>query len=118
MINKIDFNAKNLASNAGLFLLLENAKSKGIFELIENELVFDNDSTNKIKMNHIKTMLCGQFLLFKLDSLSLVEYRQQIKTFRLKYVFLVAKIIKTARNVIMKLSFNYPYKAVYEKCLT
>ncbi len=58
------------------------------------------------------------FLLFKLDSLSLVEYRQQIKTFRLKYVFLAAKIIKTARNVIMKLSFNYPYRSVYEKCLT
>ncbi|EOC6804021.1 hypothetical protein, partial [Klebsiella pneumoniae] len=25
MINKIDFKAKNLTSNAGLFLLLENA---------------------------------------------------------------------------------------------
>ncbi len=58
------------------------------------------------------------FLLFKFDSLSVAEYRQQIKTFRLKYVFLAAKIIKTARNVIMKLSFNYPYKSVYEKCLT
>ena len=29
MINKIDFKAKNLTSNAGLFLLLENAKSNG-----------------------------------------------------------------------------------------
>jgi len=62
------------------------------------------------------------FLLFKIDSLSLVEYRHKIKTFRLKYVFLSAKIIKTARIVIMKLSFDYPYsiqyKAVYEKCLT
>ncbi|OJF89652.1 IS1380 family transposase, partial [Alkalibacterium sp. 20] len=58
------------------------------------------------------------FLLFKFDSLSVAEYRQQIKTFRLKYVFLAAKIIKTARNVIMKLSFNYPYKSVYEKYLT
>ena len=36
------------------------------------------------------------FLLFKFDSLSVAEYRQQIKTFRLKYVFLAAKIIKTA----------------------
>ncbi|MBK5262751.1 MAG: transposase, partial [Peptostreptococcaceae bacterium] len=36
------------------------------------------------------------FLLFKSDSLSISEYRQQIKTFRLKYVFLAAKIIKTA----------------------
>jgi hypothetical protein len=33
------------------------------------------------------------FLLFKYDSLSLVEYRQHIKTFRLKYLFLAAKII-------------------------
>jgi hypothetical protein len=57
MVNKIDFKAKNLTSNAGLFLLLENTKSNGIFELIENDLVFDNDLTNKIKMNHIKTML-------------------------------------------------------------
>ncbi len=58
------------------------------------------------------------FLLFKFGSLSVAEYRQQIKTFRLKYVFLSAKIIKTALNVLMKLSFNYPYKSVYEECLT
>ena len=57
------------------------------------------------------------FLLFKLDALDISEYRQQIKTFRLKYVLLAAKIIKTARSVIMKLSENYPYKKVYEKCL-
>ena len=57
------------------------------------------------------------FLLFKIDSLEPSEYRQQIKTFRLKYVFLAAKIIKTARTVIMNLSENYPYKEVYEKCL-
>lgn len=35
MINKIDFKAKNLTSNAGLFLLLENAKSNGIFVLLK-----------------------------------------------------------------------------------
>ncbi len=55
------------------------------------------------------------FLLFKFDSLDSSEYRQQIKTFRLKYVFLAAKIIKTARYVIMKLSENYPYKGVCMK---
>jgi hypothetical protein len=59
LINKIDFAAKNLRSNAGLFLLLENAKNNGIFEIIDTNLVFDNESTNKVKMNHIKTMLCG-----------------------------------------------------------
>ncbi len=74
MINKIDFKAKNLTSNAGLFLMLENAKSNGIFDLIENDLVFDNDSTNKIKMNHIKTMLCGHFIgIDKLERLKLLQ---------------------------------------------
>jgi hypothetical protein len=74
MINKIDFHAKNLTSNADIFLLVENAKSNGIFDLIENDLVFDNDSTNKIKMNHIKTMLCGHFIgIDKLERLKLLQ---------------------------------------------
>ncbi|MGF2135520.1 transposase [Lactococcus lactis] len=64
-----------------------------------------------------RTLSYNLFLLFKIDSLEPSEYRQQIKTFRLKYVFLAAKIIKTARTVIMNLSENYPYKEVYEKCL-
>ena len=58
------------------------------------------------------------FLLFKFDSLHISEYRQQIKTFRLKYVFLAAKIIKTARYVVMKLSAKYPYQDVYKNCLS
>lgn len=62
MINKIDLKAKNLTSNVGLFLLLENAKSNGLFEMIENDLVFDSDSVKKIKLNHVKTMLCGHFI--------------------------------------------------------
>ncbi len=57
MIHKIVFAAKNLTSNAGLFLLLENAKANGIFDLIITGLAFEHRSTNKIKMNHIKTML-------------------------------------------------------------
>ena len=74
VINKIDFAAKNLTSNAGLFLLLENAKTNGIFELIDNGLIFDNESTNKIKMNHIKTMLCGHFIgIEKLERLKLLQ---------------------------------------------
>lgn len=74
MINKIDFTAKNLTSNAGLFLLLENAKNNGIFEIIDNNLVFDNESTNKIKMNHIKTMLYGHFIgIDKLERLKLLQ---------------------------------------------
>jgi hypothetical protein len=57
------------------------------------------------------------FLLFKFDFLGISEYRQQIKTFRLKYVFLAGKIIRSARYVVMKLPAKYPYKDVFEKCL-
>jgi hypothetical protein len=57
------------------------------------------------------------FLLFKMDFAKGTEYRQQIKTFRLKYIFLAGKIIRTARSVIMKLSEKYPYREIYEKSL-
>ena len=57
------------------------------------------------------------FLLFKFDFLCISEYRQQIKTFRLKYIFLAAKIIRTARYVVMKLPAKYPYQEVFNKCL-
>jgi len=55
------------------------------------------------------------FLLFKTDFANGTEYRQQIKTFRLKYIFLAGKIIRTARSVIMKLSEKYPYREMYEQ---
>ena len=55
------------------------------------------------------------FLLFKMDSANGTEYRQQIKTFRLKHIFLAGKIIRTARNVIMRLSEKYPYREMYEQ---
>jgi len=82
MVNKVDFKDKNLTSNAGIFLLLENAKSNNIFELIEQELVFDTESANKIKMNHIKTMLCGHFIgMDKLERLKLLQNDPLIKEF-------------------------------------
>ena len=58
------------------------------------------------------------FLLFKFDFLSISEFRQQIKTFRLKYVFLAGKIIRTARYEVMKLPAKYPFRDLYEKCMT
>ena len=57
------------------------------------------------------------FLLFKFDFLGISEFRQQIKTFRLKYIFLAGKIIRSARYIVMKLPAKYPYQDVYEKCL-
>ena len=57
------------------------------------------------------------FLLFKFDFLGISEFRKQIKTFRLKYVFLAGKIIRSARYVVMKLPAKYPNPEVFEKCL-
>ena len=82
MINKLDFNAKNLTSNAGIFLLLEEARNIGIFDMIENDLNFDNQSTNRIKMNHIKTMLCGHIIgIDKLERLKLLQNDPLVKEF-------------------------------------
>jgi death-on-curing family protein len=84
MINKIEFSARNLTSNAGLFLLLEHANKNGVFDLIENDLIFENASTNKIKMNHIKTMHCGNFVgIDKLERLKLLQSDPLIKEFNI-----------------------------------
>jgi hypothetical protein len=74
VINRIEFSARNLTSNASLFLLLDHANKNGIFDLIDHDLVFENASINKIKMNHIKTMLCGNFVgIDKLERLKLLQ---------------------------------------------
>jgi hypothetical protein len=54
--------------------LLEHARINGIFDLIDHDLVFETKSTKKTKMNHIKTMLCGNFIgIDKLDRLKLLQ---------------------------------------------
>jgi len=58
------------------------------------------------------------FLLFKMDFANGTEYRQQIKTFRWKYIFLAGKIIRMARSVVLKLSTNYPFQKIYAKSLS
>jgi len=58
------------------------------------------------------------FLLFKMDFAGEAEYRRQIKTFRLKYIFLAGKIVRMARSVVLKLSEKYPYQELYEKSLS
>ena len=84
MINKIEFKAKNLTSNAGLFLMLENTKNNGIFEMIESDLAFESASINKIKLNHIKTMLCGHFIgIDKLERLKLLKNDPLVREFEI-----------------------------------
>jgi len=49
-----------------------------------------------------------------MDKVSASEYRQLILTFRLKYVFVRGKIIRTVRQTILKLPEGYPYKEAFQ----
>jgi hypothetical protein len=105
MINKIEFSARNLTSNAGLFLLLEQTNKNGIFDLIDRDLVFDSASTNKIKMNHIKTMLCGNFIgIDKLERLKLLQRDPLVNEFNIS--------IKEPETVSRFLG-NFSYKTTH-----
>ena len=74
MIDHIEFTARHLTSNAGLLLLLENTRKNGVFDWIDQELVFETRSTNQIKRNHIQTLLCGNFIgIDKLERLKLLQ---------------------------------------------
>jgi hypothetical protein len=62
----------------------------------------------------IMMLVYNIFLLFKMDKVSASEYRQWILTFRLKYVLVAGKIIRTARQTILKLLEGYPYQEVFQ----
>ena len=62
MIDKVEFTAKNLTSNAGVLLLLNYTEEQRILQAIDEMLVFDNKSTEAIKMKHLKTLICGGFV--------------------------------------------------------
>ena len=62
MIDKVEFTAKNLTSNAGVLLLPNYIEEQRIFEELDEMLVFDDKSTEAIKMNHLKTLICGGFV--------------------------------------------------------
>jgi hypothetical protein len=61
-------------------------------------------------------MAYNLFLLFKIDRGMKTEYRQQIKTFGLKYIFLAGKIIRSARQVVLKLPEQYAHHAIFNPC--
>jgi hypothetical protein len=51
MIDKVEFTAKNLTSNAGVLLLLNYTEEQRIFQELNEILVFDNKSTEFFRMN-------------------------------------------------------------------
>ena len=102
MIHTIEFKERNLTSHAGAFLLLEHASRKGIFDLIDEGLVFENESTNKVKMNHVRILLCGHFIgIDRLERLKLIQRDTLIREFNIA--------IKEPETVSRFLS-NFGYK--------
>jgi hypothetical protein len=95
---------------------VENYIKEAKYDLAVRHLLLKSFWANEAVFQ-MMMLSCNLFLLFKFDFLGISEFRQQIKTFRLKYVFLAGKIIRSARHVVMKLPAKYPYKDVYEKCL-
>jgi hypothetical protein len=80
MIDKVEFTAKNLTSNAGVLLLLNYTEEQRIFQELDENLIFDNKSTEEIKMNHIKTLMCGGFVgADKLERFNLLKADPLIK---------------------------------------
>lgn len=60
-------------------------------------------------------MAYNLFLLLKMDRGMETEYRQQVKTFRLKYIFLAGKIVRSARRVVLKLPEQYTYQPIFSR---
>jgi hypothetical protein len=60
-------------------------------------------------------MAYNLFLLFKMDRDMKTEYRQQIRTFRLKYIFLAGKIVRSARQVVLKLPEQYAHQPIFSQ---
>jgi hypothetical protein len=61
-------------------------REQRIFQELDEILIFDNESTEAIKMNHLKTLICGglvgvdkleRFLLLKAEQLMLKEIRKE-----------------------------------------
>jgi hypothetical protein len=79
MINSIRFNAKNLTSNAGVLPLLNYTTKSGVMQYF-NERIFEKDSIEQIKLNHIKTLLCAGFIgLKRLNQFEIMKNDPQYK---------------------------------------
>ena len=89
--------------------------------IIENNLLSQDKCAKLFSPTQILKKIDDAFIqsVFAVQILfsGLFRIRQQLKTFRLKHVFLARKIIRSARYVVIKLPAKYPYKDVNEKCL-
>jgi len=80
MINDVQFTEKNLTSYAGVLPLLNYTNEEGIFQVLDEMLLFENASTEKIKMNHLKSLICAGFIgLDRLDRFLQIREDRLIK---------------------------------------
>jgi len=94
----------------------ENYIKEAKYDLAVGQLLLQSARANK-SIFQLMFLAYNLFSLFKMDFAGETEYQQQIKTFRLKYIFLAGKIIRTARNVLMKLSEQFLIKSFVKKVL-
>lgn len=87
--------------------------ANGTVELIKEIILLQSFWVNEA-IFQLMMRAYNLFLLYKIDFANETEYRQQTKIFRLKYIFVAGKIIRTARSVVMKLSEKYPYREIYK----
>ncbi len=95
----------------------ENHIKDAKYEMVVGHMLLQSFWSNEA-IFQLMMLAYNLFLLFKIDMVKTAEYRQQIKTFRLKYIFLAGEIIRTARSVVMMLSTKYPYQDIYKNCLS
>jgi len=67
MINKVKSTAKNLTSNAGFLLQFNYTEEQKICQDLNEIFLFENKSTESIKMNHIKTLMYGRFVVTQIN---------------------------------------------------
>ena len=111
MINKIDFKAKNLTSNAGLFLLLENAKSNGIFNLIE--IILDHKAPYDKFIRNLESLSNSNILISCAEvhinnvRLTLEMTKEQMLTDAVNMISISSKIYIVGNRIVHKGGIYY-----------
>ena len=104
-MTKLNSQQKNLTSNAGILLLLNYTEEQRIFQELDEMLVFDNKSTETIKMNHLKTLICGGFVGADKLERSLLLRAEQLMLKEIKKDPLKDRILVT-RGITVTTSFG------------
>jgi hypothetical protein len=55
------------------------------------------------------------FPLFTMDRDMNMKYRQPVKSFWLKYIFLAGKIVRSARRVVLELFEQYAHQPIFRQ---